>query len=107
MTQSTTNTPSELDRQIDPYARYMDRLTGALVWIVLGAVLFLISMAKGMEYMVVESAGEWVRMDIASPNAFFGALLLGVLGIMLLGFGVEIAYRSKRRYDYSTRGKLP
>ena len=89
--------------QEDYYGWYMDRLTGAGVWMVVGALLFLTGLTKGMGHMVVETQGEWMRMDIVSPNAFFGTLLLGVFGMVLLAFGQQVAWQAKQRYDYATR----
>ena len=89
--------------QEEYYGWYMDRLTGAGVLMALGALLFLIGMAEGMQHMIVETQGEWMRMDIVGPNAFFGTLLLGVLGMVLFAIGQQFAWQAKRRYDYATR----
>ena len=91
--------------QYDYYGWYMDRLTGAGVSMVVGGLLFLFGMAKGMDHLIVETQGEWMRMDIVGPNAFLGLLLLGVLGMVLFSFGGQVAWLAKQRYDYATRGE--
>jgi len=91
--------------EYDYYGWYMDRLTGAGVSMVVGGLLFLIGMAKGMDHLIVETQGEWMRMDIVGPNAFIGYLLVGVLGMMLFSYGGQVAWLAKQRYDYATRGQ--
>ncbi|MDC3911884.1 hypothetical protein KQE47_26505, partial [Raoultella planticola] len=57
----------------------------------------------GMQHIIVETKGEWMRMDIVEPNAFLGLLLLGVLGMVLFSFGEQVAWLAKERYEYATR----
>jgi len=67
-------------------------------WVLLlGGVAFAIIMfAHGNGYFVAETRGEWIRMDIVAPNAYFGSIFLGVVAMLHAFTGLEIRKAVKR-----------
>jgi hypothetical protein len=86
----------------DPYVHYMERLTGAVVLMVLGLAVVAVGLHWGMDSVVVETRGDWFRMDVVDNGFLFGPFV-GAFGLFGVAAGEQIAVRAMRQYHQLRR----